>query len=213
MKNLWIDSEGDNWFARNKKQLGRGLDIPLYLLKLYSIKPKKVLEIGAADGYRLSKIYSRYGSKVTAIEPSYKAVEAGKKKYRSVKFIQNILERYELKESFDLIIVNFVFHWVYRENLYTCVQKIDTALKDGGYLIIGDFGTGYFLKNKYHHLTRSDFYTWKMQYWNLFSESGRYLELAKLRFNHDTHKISPEINIDNMGTTVLLRKQDLYIPR
>lgn len=43
-KNLWLEFEGNSWFLRNKDHLGKGFDIPLFLLELYSIKPKKALE-------------------------------------------------------------------------------------------------------------------------------------------------------------------------
>ena len=214
MKNLWLEFEGDNWFLRNKDYLGKNFDIPLFLLELYSIKPKKVLEIGAANGYRLAKIYKRYNSDVIGIEPSQKAIQDGKKNYPFIKFFRNTCEKFNLQEkNFDLIIANFVFHWIYRENLYACVQKIDELLETDGYLIIGDFGTEYFFKRKYHHLKDGNFYTWKMPYWELFTKSGRYLEIAKLRFNHDTHRLSSDINVDNMGTTVLLKKQELFIEK
>jgi len=107
--------------------------------------------------------------------------------------------------------LNFVFHWFYREDLYVCVQKIDTVLEDRKYLILGDFGTEDFFKRRYHHLKNANFYTWKMPYWELFTKSGKYLEIAKLRFDHDNHKLSLDIDIDNMGTVVLLKKKDMYI--
>lgn len=213
MKNLWLETEGDNWFLRNKEYLGeKDLDMPLSLLTLYSITPQKVLEIGASNGYRLAKIHERYSSpKVTAIEPSKEAIEDGRNKYPFIRFFRNTCEDFNLEEKFDLVIVNFVFHWIYREHLYLCVKKIDDVLEDGGFLILGDFGAEYFFKKEYHHLKDANFSTWKMPYWELFTTSGRYLELAKIRFDHDTHNISTDIHLDNMGTVVLLKKQDLYV--
>ena len=213
MNNPWFEFEGDNWYQRNKKSLGCNFDIPLFLLELYSIKPEKVLEIGAINGYRLAKIHDKYNSEVTGIEPSAKAIEDGKADYPIVRFIRSTCEDSDLEEEFDLVIVNFVLHWVYRENLYMCVHKIDKMLKDGGCLIIGDFGPEYFFKRKYHHLKDADFCTWKMQYSELFTKSGKYLELAKLRSNLDNHKFTPDISIDNMGTWVLLTKKDMSIER
>lgn len=211
MSNPWFESEGDNWYTRNKESLGSSFDVPLFLLKLYSIKPEKVLEIGAANGYRLAKIHEQYSAEVTAIEPSEKAVEDGRANYPVVRFIRSTYEDCDLKEKFDLIIVNFVFHWVYRESLYKCVYKIDNMLKDGGCLLIGDFGPEYFFKRKYHHLKDADFYTWKMLYSELFTKSGKYLELAKLRYVAGNHKFISDININNMCTAVLLSKKDMFI--
>ena len=211
MSNPWFEFEGDNWYTRNKECLGKAFDIPGFLLELYSIKPKKVLEIGASNGYRLAEIHKRYDCEVTAIEPSQKAVRQGQVKYPFVKFIRSTCEDCDLEEEFDLIIVNFVFHWINREDLYLCITKIDKMLDEGGWLIIGDFGTEYFFKREYHHLKNAGFYTWKMPYPELFIKSGRYLELAKLRFNHDTGKLSGSINIDDIGMVSLLRKQDMCV--
>ncbi len=212
MSNPWFEFEGDNWYTRNKEYLGSSFDVPLFLLKLYSIKPEKVLEIGATNGYRLAKIHEQYNAEVIAIEPSEKAVEDGRAKYPAVRFIRSTCEDCDLEEKFDLIIVDFVFHWVYRESLYKCVYKIDNMLEDGGCLLIGDFGPEYFFKRKYHHLENADFYTWKMLYSELFTKSGKYLELARLRYIAGSHKFTSDINIINdMCTVVLLNKKDMFI--
>jgi len=50
-----------------------------------------------------------------------------------------------------------------------------------------------------------------MPYWELFTSSGKYLEIAKLRFHHDEHSFSTDINNMNMGTIVLLKKTKMYI--
>src|SRR4030042_1448339 len=106
MKNQWLEFEGDNWYARNKDHLGGAFDPPLFLLDLYSIKPKKVLEIGASDGYRLAVIHKKYGSEATAVEPSEKAVESGKSSYPFVRFIRSPCEDFDSEENFDTEIVN-----------------------------------------------------------------------------------------------------------
>lgn len=211
MSNIWFESEGDNWYARNREKLGKKLDLPLRLMELYSIEPQKALEIGASNGYRLARIQEKYNTDVVAVEPSNKAVEEGRKLYQKVKFIRSACEEFETEERFDLVILNFVLHWICREHLYTCIAKIDEFLQDGGYLIIGDFGTEHHIKKQYHHLKDEEIYTWKMPYWELFTKSGRYLEIARLRFDHDNNKLSSEIDIENMGTIVLLKKKEMYV--
>ena len=89
MANPWFESEGDNWYLRNKESFGKKSDVPLFLLQFYSIKPGKVLEIGASNGYRLATIHERYNSNVTAVEPSKKAVEDGHSMYPFITFISS----------------------------------------------------------------------------------------------------------------------------
>lgn len=212
MKNVWFEKEGDNWYRRNRKLLGKKhLDLPLQLIDMYALKPRKVLEIGASNGYRLAAIKEKYKAQVTAVEPSAEAVREGRKLYPFIKFIRSTCDGIKIKSKFDLIIVNYVFHWIYRDKLYECVSKIDSMLEDNGHLLIGDFGQDFFFKKTYKHLKKPNFHTWKMPYWDLFTASGSYLELAKIRYNHDKNKITSEISFDNMGTTVLLKKTDLFL--
>jgi len=210
MSHVWLESEGDHWYERNKCKLGKAIDVPLLAMDLYGLKPKKVLEVGASNGYRLQAMYKKYGSNATAIEPSQKAVEDGRTLYPSVKFIHSTCEDCSLAEIFDLVIVNFVLHWVDRDALYRCITKIDQWVSNQGHLIIGDFGPDHFLKRKFHHLKDENIYTWKMPYQQLFLQSGAYMELAKLRFNCDTLTMESNINEDSMGTVVLLKKQQMY---
>ncbi|MBN4051247.1 class I SAM-dependent methyltransferase [bacterium AH-315-M05] len=214
MRNIWFTSEGDNWFQRNRESLGKGnpsQDFVINLLKLYEIHPIDVIEIGASNGYRLAFIQELFSSKVLGVEPSLKAINDGKKRYPKVRFIRSTCEDMKIKEKFDLVILNFVFHWIDRGNLFTCIKNIDDVLKDEGFLIIGDFGTENYIKRKYEHIKQKKLYTWKMPYWELFTKSGNYLEIAKLRFNHDSHKLTANMDHNNMGTVVLLKKQDKYI--
>lgn len=213
-KNIWEKIEADNYFMRNAKSFNKAKkdnDKIIFLLKLYSIKPKKVIEIGAVNGFRLNFIYELFRSKVVAVEPSIKAIKNGQKKYPHIEFIHSTCEKIKIKKKFDLVIVNFVFHWIYRENLLTCVKKIDDLVKKRGYLVIGDFGTSSFIKRNYHHLKKGDFFTWKMPYWKLFTQTGNYLELAKLRYSFTSKKLTPKIDTNKMGTTVLLKKQTDYL--
>ena len=213
-KNIWENFEADNWFLRNRSALNKKSikeDIIIFLLKLYKIIPKKVIDIGAANGYRLSFIQKLYGSEVVAVEPSLKAIKDGKSKYPYIQFIHSTCENTSIKKKFDLVIASGVFFWIYRENLFSCLKNIDSLVKDGGYLIISCFGTENFIKKRYHHLKKGKFFTWKMPYWELFTKSGSYLEIAKLRYDHDKKKLTTAINLNNQATTVLLKKQSNFI--
>lgn len=69
--------EGDRWLERNKGALERfdpEADFALKLMELYCSRPCNVLEIGAANGYRLAAISERYGASVVAVGPSVGAI-------------------------------------------------------------------------------------------------------------------------------------------
>src|SRR3989344_8432667 len=112
-KDIFYRSEGDNWHSRNKigfDMLNPELDVPLRLLRLFRIKPRKVLEIGCSEGFRLNLINKEYGSYCVGVEPSEKAVGEGLKKYPNLRLLRGVCSNVPLQEKFDLIIVNFVLH-------------------------------------------------------------------------------------------------------
>lgn len=210
-RNIWFESESDKWFLRNKELLGKKQDIIFLLLDLYKIKPERVLEIGCANGYRLAKIYEKYDCEVLGVEPSEKAIEDGKSKWPFIKFQRTMCEDFNVEGNFDLIIMNFVFHWISRDNLIKSVLKIDGSLRKEGFLIIGDFGPEAFIKRKYHHLPDESVFTYKQHYQSLFTSTGLYREIAKLTFNADNQELTASTNYSNIGIISLLRKTDLYI--
>lgn len=110
---VFAGSEGDRWFARNHQALDRfdpAADPPLRALELYDLKPRKVLEIGAANGFRLAEIYRRHGAKIVAVEPSMDALRDGAGRFPAVEFVRGQAHAIPLEEQFDLVIVNFVLH-------------------------------------------------------------------------------------------------------
>jgi SAM-dependent methyltransferase len=83
--------EGDEWFGRNKdalKKFDSNYDLPLVLINYYGLKPKCILEVGAANGFRLAALRERYGCRVVAVEASDTAIADGKVKFPFVDFIQ-----------------------------------------------------------------------------------------------------------------------------
>src|SRR4051812_29399517 len=89
--NLFMESEGDRWFERNRAALhgfDAASDWPLKLIDLYGLQPESVLEIGAASGFRLAALHSRSGARVVAVEPSAQAILEGKASFPMVTFVR-----------------------------------------------------------------------------------------------------------------------------
>ncbi|WP_340690777.1 class I SAM-dependent methyltransferase [Hydrogenobacter thermophilus] len=208
---VFKSQEADRWFERNRESLKPKDDVIVWLLDTYGLLNEKssVLEVGASNGYRLARLYEKYACRCVAVEPSQKAVEDGKKSFPFLEFYPTTAEEMDFSEEFDLIIVNSVFHWIDRKNLFKVVANIDKALKEGGALVIGDFQLPVLLKNPYHHV-QEEVYTYKQPYKELFLSSGLYLELASFCYNHDTKEFK-EINLANLFCVSLLRKQELYL--
>src|SRR5690242_17464999 len=164
---LFAESEGDNWFLRNRASLARfaaDSDFILRMIELYGLTPRRVLEVGAANGFRLAAIRERYGSEVVAVEPSSEAIADGRSRFPSVTFVQSTAASIPITEPFDLVIVNGVFCWIDRKSLLRSIGEIDRMVADDGYLVLADFSPGGFVKVRYHHLPREMVYTYKQNY-------------------------------------------------
>jgi len=201
--------EADRWFERNRRALARidpSKDFPLRLMELYGLRPRRVLEVGAANGYRLAFIHQNYGCKVVAVEPSLSAVRDGKVQFPEVAFVNALAHAIPLKESFDLIIVNNVFHWVDRAHLLRSVAEIDRLQEDGGFLIIGDFYPSTLVRIRYHHLTDRVVYTYKQNYAATFLASGLYHEVGLVTGDHSSKAMRGDVEEMGRLSAWLLRK-------
>lgn len=213
---IFMHFEGDRWFERNRGAL-RGLDsaadLPLRLLGLYDLRPGSILEIGAANGFRLAAIHMRIGARVVGIEPSSQAILEGKASFPFVTFVRGVAHAIPLRERFDLVIVNFVFHWIDCANLLQSVAEVDRTVRDGGFLIIGDFHPSNRLRVPYHHLENHEVHTYKQNYAEAFFSSGLYHPVCLLTADHATKKLAAEVSEEERVGAWLLRKNtgDHYI--
>jgi SAM-dependent methyltransferase len=206
---IFVAVEGNNYFKRNKSAMERfdpEADFPLRLMELYHLRPRSVLEVGAANGFGLAVIAERYSARVVAVELSMEAILDGRAKYPSVEFIPGEAGAIPLQEMFDLIIVNFVFHWIDRANLLRSVAEVDRLLVDGGFLIIGDFLPSNLIKVRYHHLAEQEVYTYKQNYAATFPASGLYHPLCLKSGDHSSQTLTEAVGEDKRIGVWLLRK-------
>lgn len=214
---IFAESEADHWFERNQAFLEKGLesDLPLCLIDTYHLQPKKVLEVGAANGYRLAAIYRKYQAEVVAIEPSPKAIADGQARFPMIRFVRALAHDIPLKTSFDLIIVNFVFHWIDRAHLIQSAAEIDRLLEDGGYLVIGDFYPRNLPRVPYHHLRGGGVFIYKQDYAAIFTATGLYQSIGLLTGQHASKQLVGSVAEDERIGVVLLQKRlkDYYVER
>ncbi len=207
---IFISSEGDRWFERNREVLGAFQledDLALKLIELYDLRPRAVLEIGAANGFRLAAIQERTTAQVTAVEPSLQALLDGKERFPRVQFVRGEAARVPLRGCFDLIIFDFVLHWIDRKSLLGVVAEADRLLADGGYMIIGDFQPANFLSVPYHHLAKSEVRTFKQNYANTFLASGLYHSVGLITGDHALKRLTGSASERERVAAWLLRKQ------
>lgn len=209
-KEIFSHIEGNKYFERNKNKVVCSQDDPIIQsiaqLELY---PKKILEIGCSNGWRLNLLKKIYKSDCWGIDPSTDAIQQGKNEFKEV-----ILEKgtadalpYE-KQMFDMVIYGFCLYLCDRTDLFKIAYEGDRVLMELGNIIIFDFHPSFQYKNHYsHHQT---LYSYKMNYSNLFLWNPAYVLKYKKMFFHPPLKKGTADDI--VSVMILEKNNDLAFP-
>jgi SAM-dependent methyltransferase len=207
---VFVDFEGDAWFQRDLSKIEKfdaEMDLPLKTVELYRLRPRRILEIGGANGFRLAAIHEHYDvERLVVIEPSLKALADGQSRYDFIEFVRGVASDVPLSGPFDLVIMNFIFHWIGRTSLLKSVAEVDRLLVDGGFVMIGDFLPSNRLRTRYHHLPEHQVFTYKQDYAALFLASGLYRLVCMLTGDHDSKALNPDVGETERIGVFLLRK-------
>lgn len=193
---IFLEGEGNAWFDRNKTSLmaPNRFDWPLTLLDWLDVadQPRNAVELGCANGWRLAALRKRIPGRLIGVDASSEAIADGRIRYPALDLRQGLLSNLPLDETFDLVIVNFVLHWVDRSSLSRAVAEIDRVVADGGLLILGDFLPDRPTRRQYHHRPSKDVFTYKQDYAAIFEAFVTYRSIARIAFDHDAH--APKIS-------------------
>lgn len=193
----FLRGEGDAWFARNRARLesfDAADDLPLTLLRSFGAQPRRVFELGCANGFRLAAIADEFGSEVHGSDASAAAVADGRGRYGLELSCQDAADPLP-EAAFDLVILNFVLHWIPRPHLAALVDSVARSLEPGGLLLIGDFDPDADIDVPYHHLPDAGVMTHKRNYAALFEETGALRMVGKLSGDHAT--LRPAAGVDS----------------
>lgn len=129
----FLDGEGAAWLKRNKAKLKATKNDPVIdAIEKYGIKPKRVLEIGCADGWRLKRMEKIWGCYIRGVDP-------GCIKDTDV-ISRNVASKLPLINSTaDVVIYGWCLYLCDPEDYFHIVAEGDRVLQDGGFLIIYDF--------------------------------------------------------------------------
>ena len=137
---IFLDSEGDNYYERNKGLLFNEDDLIFKeIIKLNNKKKiNNLLEIGCGDGFRLNLIYDKLKINCFGIDPSRKAIKSS---YNSkIKVSRGTADKLNFSsKKFDVVIFGFCLYLVDIEDLIKVVYETDRVLKKNSYIIIYDF--------------------------------------------------------------------------
>lgn len=163
IEEVFLSGEGDAYWRRNREQLESPkraeCDPVLAMMSLANLVPKKALEVGCANGWRLAEIRKRYGSECFGIDPSAEAISAGASRWPGL-YLAVGQAHTPLAVQFDLVIVYFVLHWVSDLKFSETLKAIVNNVSPGGFLVIGDFMAKEPFRTPYHHLPGKDVWTY-----------------------------------------------------
>jgi ubiquinone/menaquinone biosynthesis C-methylase UbiE len=211
-KGAFLDYEADQWFKRNQNKMQNydfDSDPIIELISKYNISFNSVVEVGSSFGYRLAGIKRKFNTEtLIGVEPSKDAIRYGKQQFPEVYFINTTMDDLsEIKDkSIDLLIVGFVFYIVDRELLYKCLDEINRVISENGKLIILDFYSFKPVKKRYNHISDFEAFTFKCNYFELFTISGVFELLDFSTLDHLTMVHNTEIESDDLVSLSLLRK-------
>lgn len=151
-KYLWEHGVGDDWFKRNKNKLGDRDLTENVLDRITGYTPKSVLEIGAANGWRLKKLKDRYGCSISGIDPSIDAIDSAAENGIHVDLGTADSLPYK-DQQFDMIIFGFCLCFIGPEDWFNVVKESDRVLKNGGLLLIYDFVCTKYYKRRMMQIT------------------------------------------------------------
>jgi len=166
-KKIFLESEGDLYFERNKNFVSKNLDY--YSKKIFQIlrngKNNKILEIGCGKGELLNKLSKKKNYKLYGIDPSSKAIKFNVNKKLNLK--KGTADKLKFKDNFfNVVIFGFCLYLIDKQLLFKVVSEADRILKSKGYIVIYDFFHEKSLTKKYSHNKKIK--THKMDFSKLF---------------------------------------------
>jgi SAM-dependent methyltransferase len=217
---LFVSGEGDNWYRRNQAVLGKNdkIDWPLFIFDLIDDKSEiySVIELGCCNGFRLDRLKREHlpAARCVGVDASSEAVTRGAALFPELELYQGVLSAPPVEGRFDLVIVNYVLHWIDRLTLAQSIAAIDRFVRDGGLLLLGDFLPNFQHKRRYHHLPEDQVFTYKQNYSEIFTSLGLYKKLVSFTYDHDrsySYTLKP-VNSSSRGVCTLLHKstEDYY---
>lgn len=200
----FLTGEADQWFARNREALAarQAEDDPVMAaIDRLGLTPRRAVELGAANGYRLDWMRDYFGTDGIGIEPSAAAVADGHQRFPDIKLEQGLAHDIaRLDGPFDMVIFGFCLYLVDRDGLFGLAAAVDQALASGGHLVIYDFQPPMPLRNAYAY--KSGLFSYKLDYAAMFAWNPSYVPVYRHVTDHDGKAFGGDPN-EAIGVTIL----------
>ena len=138
-KEAYTDLLGDEWYEANKTDFGKKPDPVQAIIESSGIRPKTIVEVGCANGWRLRRLWEKYGCEIAGIEPSAKAVKEGNETWANGALFEGTADKLPFRDgSVDLLIYAYCLVWCDPSDLFKIVAEGHRVLANGGGLVIWD---------------------------------------------------------------------------
>jgi SAM-dependent methyltransferase len=182
-KRAFSEGEGDAWFDRNRAKLGRNDDEVKRVVESLQLQPKRILEIGCSNGYRLERLRARFKAECAGIDPSQEAIADGKGSYPGLSLETGTADDLPFPDGgFDLVIFGFCLYLCDPADHLCIAAEADRVLTDPGYLVIYDFIAPTPRRQPYSH--HPGLHSHKMEFSRLFTGSPAYRLLTRKYLEH-----------------------------
>jgi SAM-dependent methyltransferase len=155
-RKFFLAGEGNQWFRRNQQALERlhadalaGRD---HVLRNLKTPPKRMLEIGCSNGFRLDAARRAWGTAGYGLDPSAAAIEDGQKRFPGIQLNVGTADHIGHLMTFDCVVYGCCLYLCDRADIPKIVSEGDRVLEPGGTLVVFDFAPAVPATRDYHHL-------------------------------------------------------------
>ena len=203
---VFLKEEGDNYYERNKNiKFKKDL---LYKeiqkkSKIYNIS--KLLEVGCGSGERLNLLNKNLNIKCYGLEPSKKAVNSIKKKYKKIIVKRGTANNFIFKNiNFNAVVFGFCLYLVDIDHFTKVYEETDKVTKKGSLIFIKDFYSNEFRSFLYKH--NKKIIVNKYDFSRIFSWSPKFQVISKKFFDHDNPTNKSLIKKNNLVCISIIKK-------
>ena len=209
-EDIFLESEADAWFQRNKSSLTPNKEHLKWLLN--ELRPfgdsiNDIAEVGCASGINLNFLCSNLKARGFGIDPSKLAIENARHLYadKHLEFFVGTADNLCLKKnSCDLVYIGFCLYLVSEEKISLAIEEMLRIVKPGGFLAITDFDYGKSISVPYSHNNRIT--TFKRDYQKLiYAKTEEAYLVSKTSFSHFKNIFNP-IRNERVSTSLFYKE-------
>jgi len=227
-EDIFSETEANAWFDRNRSSLlakTREKDLTYQHLSqiIPQLNPKKILEIGCGNGYRLNWLAEDFNVTCVGLEPSTNAIQDGKERYQQTDKLTllstKVTSKFWLEEfnhlfknnSLDVVIFGHCFYLMSPEIYFLITYQIDQVLREHGIIVIFDFDS-YPQRRQYQPYKKEQMWSYKMDFSQLFTRNPMYKLIKKDFVNYEEGLSIGDVHNDcSLSVIRKISKQNAFI--